>query len=378
MLNNTEQIFNQINKANKIAVVFNKNWFGDSLAAALACYLFLQKLGKTVDIIAEDNVASLFSFLPAFTDIKNKLIGQQPLIIELNTEQTPVDQVKYQKSDQILQFIITSQRGHWQSSDVTVRAGAPEYDLLISLGCPDLEALGSLYQQHTDFFYITPLINIDNQASNENYGQINLVDLNAVASCEILFDLLSAHDSSLLDSDIATCLLAGIISQTKSFKTNNTTPQALLTVSELMQLGARREEIINHLYRNKNVQILQLWGKTLANLQGGLNNKFIWSVLTAEDFQQTQTTPADLTNIIDELIISIPQAMAIMLVVQNGDGQATAFVHSVKNINSLDLIKEYNPSGSKYLAKLKLTVEPHQAAQRLAELIISKLEKLDL
>ena len=378
MLNNTEQIFNQINKARKIAVVFNRNWFGDSLASALACWLLLKKMNKEVDIINSDTPDRLFSFLPGLTDIKNKFESNNQLIINLNTKHKPVAQVRYNKTDDNLQFLVTAQQATFTPADVSVQTANPNYDLIISLGCPDLTAIGELYENNSDFFYTTPLINIDNQASNESYGQINLVDLNAVANCEIVFDLFSTHDQSLIDEDIATCLLTGIISQTKSFKTKNTTPQALLAVSELMQLGARREEIINHLYRNKKVNTLQLWGKTLANLQGAMDDKLIWSVLTADDFAQTNTTPSDLTNIIDELIISIPQALVIMLIVQTATDQSTAFVYSIKNINSLDLIKEYNPYGSKHLAKLNIKIEPQLATTKLVELITNKLEKMNL
>ncbi|MFH1412952.1 MAG: DHH family phosphoesterase [bacterium] len=378
MLNQTEQIFTQIDKAKQLAVVFNKHWFGDSVASALAMFLFLRKLDKKTTIIADQPSNPTFSFLPSSDQIQHSLDSNKQFIISLNTANTNVSQVKYKLEDNKLNFIITPEQGNFNVNDISAQALGFDYDLIIAMNSPDLDSLGSIYQNNTDFFYKTPIINLDHQSANENYGQINLVNLNSVATSEILFDLLTER-KSLIDEDIATCLLAGIISQTKSFKTNNVTPQALLAVSELINLGARREEIVNNLYRSKNIGVLQLWGKTLAKLKSSMDNKMIWSVLIPEDFSQTQTQPNDLINIIDELIVSIPQAIIIMLVAQTSDNEpAQAIIYSVKNINCLSLVKEFNPQGTKHLVRIELNESAQSAAEKINELIESKLNKLAL
>jgi len=81
MLNQEQQIFEQIKKANNILITFSHIWNGDSVASALALFLFLKKLGKNAEVVAEKpktNTAlpatgRLFSFLPAFSEIKNEL-----------------------------------------------------------------------------------------------------------------------------------------------------------------------------------------------------------------------------------------------------------------------------------------------------------------
>lgn len=377
MLDQTEQIFTQIKKATKIAVLFNKHSFGDSIASALAIFLFLQKLGKTV-IIAGEQTTTGFNFLPGYNQIINQLPQTNKFIISLKTNKTKIAQVNYKTREQILDFIITTEQGKFTEHDVEF-SNISDYDLIISLNSPDLESLGQLYQDNTDFFYQTPIINIDNQSANESYGQINLINLNAVSTTEIIFNLLMKHYENLIDENIATCLLTGIISQTKSFKTNNVTPQTLMAVSELIHLGGQREKIITHLYRNKHIGVLQLWGRTLLNLNSLMNNKVIWSVLQPEDFSQTNTKPEDLHDIIDELIISIPQALIIMLVIQSTNNQtSTAIIRSIKNINCLSLVKEYNPQGTKHLVQITIDKPAQQATKQLEQLVEAKLSKLDL
>jgi len=71
MLTSEQQFYEIIKNNNNFLITFGKSWRGDAVASALGLYLLLKKLDKNIEIIAEkhDN-GNLFSFLPAFNDIK--------------------------------------------------------------------------------------------------------------------------------------------------------------------------------------------------------------------------------------------------------------------------------------------------------------------
>jgi phosphoesterase RecJ-like protein len=270
MLNQDQQIFEQIKKANNILITFNKLWNGDAVASALALYLFLKKLDKSVAIAAEKlNSNNLLEFLPAY---------------DTNTSVVKVDKIKYKTEDNKLDFVVSPKDGFFTANDVKTYAGEFKYDLVIVLDSPDLESLGSVYENDTDFFYQVPIINFDHHSDNENFGQVNFVEITATSTSEILFNLLSDYSREMIDEDIATCLLAGIIAETKSFKTQNITPQALSTSAQLISMGARRDDIVNHLYRSRTLNVLKLWGRVLARLTSTPDNTLVWSMLNNSDF----------------------------------------------------------------------------------------------
>lgn len=391
MLNQEQQIFEQIKKANNILITFSKNWNGDAVASALALFLYLKKLNKEVDIAAEDpeeknlvmqSPKKLFSFLPSFHEIKNSTDNLRKFIISLDTTNSKVSQIKYKVEDHTLNFIISPKEGFFTEEDISSSSSGFKYDLIITIDTPDLESLGKIYDNDTEFFYKTPVINIDHHADNEEFGQINFIELKAVATCEILFSLFESYSRDLIDDDIATCLLAGIITKTKSFKTPNITPHTLLTTSQLISMGARREEIINILYRSRKINVLKLWGRVLARLNGAMDNKLIWSTLSAEDFDKTESNEEDLTDVIEELIVNIPQAKIVLLIYENkksdNNSITKAIVYSVKNINSIDLIKELNPIGTKRIAQAKIDKPVKEAEAEIMKLVKEKLEKLAL
>jgi len=386
MLTPEQQIFEQIKKADNILITFSKAWSGDSIASALALYLFLKKLDKKVEITAEKiNQGALFNFLPSYEKINYSLDNLRKFIVSLDISSAKIGQIKYKIEDNILNFIISPKEGFFTHDDIKSRSGEFKYDLIIVLDTPDLESLGKIYDNDTEFFYQVPIINIDHHSHNEEFGQINLVELTSVATAEMLFNLFTGFSRDLIDENIATCLLAGIISKTRSFKTQNITPQALSVSSQLISMGAKREEVVNRLYRSRSLNVLKLWGRVLARLTGAMDNKLVWSLLTKDDFIKTNTVESDLNEVIDELIISIPQAKTVLLIYESEENEqvektkiTNVLVYSTKNINSLDLVKKWNPEGTKKLAKIKINKNIDETENEIIQHLEENLQKLSL
>lgn len=387
MLSKNQQIFEQIKKSENILITFSKDWSGDAIASALALFLFLRKMDKNVNIAAEriddETSASLkapsqaFSFLPSFSEIKNSIDNLRKFIISLDITNAKVSQIKYKMEDNTLNFIISPKSGFFTHDDISSSTSGFKYDLIITLDTPDLESLGNIYDNDTEFFYKTTIINIDHKSNNEEYGQINNIELSAVSTSEILFSLFESYSRELIDEDIATCLLTGIICKTKSFKTPNITPHTLLTTSQLISMGGRREEIVSHLYKSRSINVLRLWGRVLARLNGAVGDTFVWSTLSKVDFIKTDSSEENLCDIIDELIINIPTAKIVALIYETKkENETKVMVFSIKNINSLNLIKELNPNGTEKIAAATLNKSLPEGEKEIVDLIQEKMKKI--
>ncbi len=376
-----QQILETIEKSEHILIVFNRTWSGDAVASALALRLWLLQNGKKVDVAASEPTAvSPYAFLPGFDFIKASLDNLRKFVISLNISNATVGQIEYQLDKAKLDFIISPKEGFFTNKDISSRSSGFAYDLIITLDTPDLESLGEIYDRDTQFFFETTLINIDHQASNDNYGQINLVNVNAVAAAEILYGLFQSKGTKL-DAEIATCLLAALISETKSFKTANVTPKTLAIAADLIVHEARREEIINALYRSRHINVLKLWGSVLMNLQSAFDNRIVWSMIHAADFKATETKPENLDDVIDELIVSMPQAQVIVLVYEiasaDGTKELRALIHSVKNFDVLYLVQPLKAKGTRASATVSLSDGLPLAAEELIARIEEKMRRLE-
>ncbi len=377
-----QQIFSQIEKAQRILVTFPALYNGDAIASSLALALALKKMGKKTDIIAtKDGLAdhlstpsSFFSFLPGFNDIRSN--PDEKFVISLDTSRAKIKSLRYKAEEKGVKFFITPKEGKFQREDVKTSNSSNDYDLIITLDTPDLESLGEFFEKDNELFYKTPIINIDHHGENEEYGQINLVKLNTVATAEIIYSLLSEKDMSLIDHDVATCLLTGIVVKTKNFKTANINPNTLSLTSALISKDARRDEIVKNLFRSRNLKVLKLWGRILARLSGLKNNKVIWSTINKVDFEKTGTDSTDLSDVIEELIINIPEAEVIMIFYEDPKGEAEAsganlLIHTPKNFDILNLVREYKPKGTDKFMK----IETQKALKEIKRDIIELLDK---
>ncbi len=373
MLNSQQQFFKALEKSESPLITFSADWRGDAVATSLALFLLLKKMGKKPELVAAPSIKkNTWTFLPASQEIKNSLDNLRQFILSLKTNGAKINKIKYLNDDSQLSFIISSDNGQFKDEDLSLSEGAFKYDLIISISATEPESLGQIYDNNIEFFYKTTIINIDHQAENEDYGQINLTDMTSTSTAEIIYNLFKESHFELFDEDIATCLLAGIISETKNFRHTNLKPQTLMTTSSLISLGGRREEVIDKLYNSREIKTLKLWGKVLGNLKGVAGNALIWSCLKKEDLDGNLDPEGHLIDIIEELIANIPEAKIIAIIFEDPQEEENnkLLLYSTKNINALDVIKDYDPVGNKKLAIAELK-------GRTEEIILNIVNKLE-
>lgn len=347
-LNESEQINDIIKKSNNILITFPKDFTPDAVASSLALYLILKKQDKIVDIVCDGfELPKNLGFLPKSKVIKSKISSLRKFVISIDNKNGNIEDFSYNLEDEKLKIYVTPKSGSISDEEFSAENSGYKYDLIITLDASELVSLGRVYEDNTEFFYETTILNIDHDPENEHYGQVNLTNMNSVATAGVIFRLINTIDINLLDADIATCLLTGLISKTRSFKTANVTPATLKLASILLEAKADREKIIKNLYRSRSIGTLNLWGKVLTRLKSDQGSKLIWSILTENDFVEAKASEADLSDVIEELISFIPGVEIVGLMYQlNGKNHIT--ISTAKKHNAQYLTSKFRPRGNKH------------------------------
>lgn len=317
-----QQTTEQIKSAERILVLTHQNPDGDALGSLLALYLVLKKIGKDVTAVVPEQYPQAFNFLPTLPTLPRKFTGTKDFVISIDTSKVKVDRLgyKHNSEENKLNIVITPLAGSFGEGDVTFSQGTFKYDLIIVLDSSDLERLGQFYDGQNALFYETPVINIDHHAGNDFFGKVNWVDLTSTSTAEVLVSLMEslAREKPLLDEDIATALLTGIITDTGSFQNANTTPKSLTVAAQLVAAGARQQEIIRHVFKTKPLTTLKLWGRVLESVQEDQEHRFIWAKVTKEDLAETGASEIETSGVIDELLKSAPNIDFALLLVERG------------------------------------------------------------
>ncbi|NLW44695.1 MAG: bifunctional oligoribonuclease/PAP phosphatase NrnA [Syntrophomonadaceae bacterium] len=165
----------------------------------------------------------------------------------------------------------------------------PINDCLVYLDCATKERVGDR------LFPLIPaaatVINIDHHVSNQSYGTVNLVDVSASSTCEIVFCLLRKMDRPIT-IDIATSLYCGIVMDTGSFQYSNTGPQTHQVAAELLQCGVDVDLVRTRLFESKSRVEVSVQKTALDSLEFSKDGRIASMHLSYDDL--TRLGAADL------------------------------------------------------------------------------------
>jgi len=302
-----QQLIDLINKATNPLILTHQRPDGDALGSMIALFLTLRKMGKQVSAVCVDPVPQVFRFLPAVSYIQKEFTGTRDFIITLDASEVMPDKIFYKVEDNKLNIVVTP------------KAGQFKFDLIIVLDSTDPQRLGISFESNPDLFYETLVINIDHHAGNDYFGKVNMVDLTATSTSEILVSIIEALGQKF-DEDISTALLTGITTDTNSFQNANTTPKSLTIAAQLVAAGGRQQEIIKNIYKTRSLSTLKLWGLALSKMKLEESGKFLWSALTKGDFQSVDAEEDESAGVVDELLKTASGVDFALLLVERANG----------------------------------------------------------
>ncbi|MDD5083642.1 MAG: DHH family phosphoesterase [Candidatus Moranbacteria bacterium] len=298
-----QQFQKLIRESQDILILLPHYLNGDALTSAWALARLLEKQEKNATIAADMlfKHTDQYPFLTKPQKLVETLSGARDFIVSFNTKYNKIQAIRSEEEAQEYRIYVTPEHGSINPRDFSFIPAQFKFDLVVVLGSPDKESLGKLYEDNADIFYEVPVINIDHHAKNDNFGQLNVADINASSTAEVLAQLLSATHAEWMDEDIAECLLTGIISATESFQKKNTTPKALHIASWLMDQGANQQKIVQHLYKTQPLHLLKLWGRIMAELKWDETTKLIWAPVTPGDLAASHAQDDDLPSILEKI-----------------------------------------------------------------------------
>lgn len=315
----------------RILVIPHANVDPDGLSSALACFSVFQALGKDVTVICPDTLPESLGFLPGFEKLEQEIAESQNFIITVNLEEgVEIDKLRYTVEDHKVNIIVVPKHGQVRPSQISLGEGERRYDLIVVVDTADLSLLGSVYTDHVDLFNSVPVLNVDHHISNTRFGQLQLIDPTAASATEVLYSWFTQVPAfrDHITQDVATLLLTGLITDTRSFQNPNTTPRSLEIAAELLERGARQQEIIQHIYKTKPLSTLKIWGRALNHIQMDPQAGIVWSSISCEDLAEMGAHSRETHGILDELISTIPDADVHILFTEVEDGGLKASMRS--------------------------------------------------
>lgn len=244
-----QQTSEAIRQAETILIMTGQHPSVDQVASTIALAALLRKYGKKVTAVVSDDIPAGAKFLRTNL-VESTLGGLRDFIVRVDLKNAELDKLKYTIENAKLNIHITPFAGSFQQRDVNFDYGDYQFDLVIILGVASYARVDKIYAQNAELLRQIPLVNIDFHRSNEQYGAINLIEGTAASLSEILIALSESLQSGMIDEQIATTMLAGIMAATDRFTASHTTAKTMTVAAQMMAMGANQQEVVKGLYRD--------------------------------------------------------------------------------------------------------------------------------
>ena len=278
-------------KANSALIFCHSRPDGDTLGCAMAIKLFMEKQGKTADIVCDSPIPQKFWFIETAKEIK------------------------------------------------TVERITSEYDVHLAVDCSTERMLGDNYGL---FCRTDKTINIDHHISNTKYAEYNYVQ-DRGACCEIVYELLKELNATF-DKDVATSLMLGLSTDTGHFMHSNVSSDTLRIASELVASGADIHDIGYRMFKSQTKSRALLQAKIMSEMKFFSDDKIAMITVMQSDLEKFGAT-TDLTEGFIDYPLSISGVEVAVSVLESKENCFKISLRSKGKVNVNEIASAFGGGG---------------------------------
>jgi len=313
-----ESSIDLITNAKKITVIQAENPDGDSLGSALALEEILGDLGKDVSLYCPVEIPKYMRYIQGWDRVTSDFDTKSDLAIIVDT------------SADILITKVLETPG--------VRHYLETHDVLV----------------------------IDHHTSSEPSLSFDYTILleDAVSASEVIYRL-AKKTGWAINAAAAEHILEAMLSDTLGLSTQNVTPEAMATVSELMKLGAHPSSVEERRreYMKKSAEILEYKGRLIERIEYFLDGKLAVVTIPFDEIKKYSDQYNPSVLVLDEmrLVIGVEVAVAVKTY---PDGKLTGKLRTNLPV-SADIAGFFGGGGHKFAAGFRVYEDQDQVMREL-------------
>src|SRR5690606_3446024 len=173
---------------------------------------------------------------------------------------------------------------------------ASPFDRVIAVDVADVERMGDCRSLITSDAL---LLNIDHHRTNNRFGTHHLINPDAAATAEILYDWIESMEIQWT-KELATCVYTGLLTDTGGFRYSNTTPSVMKRAARLLEFGVDAPWIAEQVLETLTIGQLNLLRRGLSTLRLSEDGRIAWMWLTLQEFSGCGAGEGDLDGIVND------------------------------------------------------------------------------
>ncbi|MDQ3065232.1 MAG: hypothetical protein M3Q36_03090, partial [bacterium] len=175
----------------------------------------------------------------------------------ISLDKSKADKLRYKVEENVVKIFITPYRTSITEKDLEFTQGEINVDVVLALGVTQQEDLDQAITAHGRILHDATVIAVTHGEAQSTVGNINWQEPAASGLSEMLVSISEALQAGLIDAQIATAFLTGIVAETDRFSNPKTSPKVMTMSAQLMAAGANQQLIANELQKTVSVPLQQ-------------------------------------------------------------------------------------------------------------------------
>jgi len=239
-----QQLIQRLKEAKNVLVTVSRDPSVDQLAAAIGLTIAFNRLDKHATAVYSGATPSTLQFLRPEDTLEKTTDSLRDFIIAL--DKSKADKLRYKVEDQVVRIFITPYHTAISEADLDFSQGDFNVDVVVALGVKTQQDIDEAVQAHGRILHDATVAVLSTEGQPE-LGTLNVVNTEASSLSEMALELVEGLSNKVLDTQIATALLTGIVAMTDRFSNDRTTPKTMSASATLMAAGANQQLITSEL-----------------------------------------------------------------------------------------------------------------------------------
>ena len=203
-----------------------------------------------------------------------------------------------------------------------------KYDNVFVFDCGNSERLGSL----EDLVLKSDNIVVVDHHIDPSFGNVQIIDSTAASTTQVLYREIVSEGVDI-DTNIANCLMTGLITDTGRFQYRNTNYEVFQIASKLMQSGAELTFINDNIYGSIPMNAMKLQSEVLNRISLSEKEELVVSYILQKDYENYNIESSETDFLIDSIRLVKESKVALLLKEQ----EDKSFKGSLRSRTDLDV-----------------------------------------
>ncbi len=233
------------------------------------------------------------------------------------------------------------------------------YDLVINV---DIASVERICDGKILFDKAKHTVNIDHHKTNISYADLNYVEGDASSASEIVYAIAKELNWKI-DYDSAVCLFTGILTDTGSFKFDNTTSRSLRFAAEMIDMGLSTNEMYKKCFetQSKNMVLFQSYCVSKAVFLD--DDKIAYTTVYKKDMEKFHGEE-DFTEGLTEKLRAIVSTKVAFVAKEMNNGWCKISMRS-KSIDVAEICGVFGGGGHKFAAGCTMKYSVEEAVKKI-------------